>query len=82
MMNLQWNTALLFMPFSVEENLSKYRQTQGPHTYADCCLTRRQPNGTVYQCIFHRQRWAARQLLFVEDNARTRVAVYFQFPSF
>jgi hypothetical protein len=46
-------------------------RTHGPHyTYADFCLARRQPIRTVvYPRVLNRRR-AARQLLFVEDNAR------------
>jgi hypothetical protein len=47
--------------------LSRYRRTQGPH----CCLIGRQTIRTIaYPHVLNRQRRAARQLLFVEDNAR------------
>jgi hypothetical protein len=46
-------------------------QIHGPHIYADCCLARRQPIRTVvYPRVLSGQRRAARQLLFVEYNAR------------
>jgi hypothetical protein len=41
------------------------------HTYADRCSARRQSSRiVVYPRVINRQRRAARQLLFVEDNAR------------
>jgi hypothetical protein len=46
--------------------LSRYHQTHGPHIYVDW----RQPIRTVvYPRALNRQRRAARQLLFVEDDA-------------
>jgi hypothetical protein len=51
--------------------LSRYRRIHRPRTYADCCLARRQRLRTVvYPRVLNRQRRAARQLLFVEGNAR------------
>jgi hypothetical protein len=51
--------------------LSRYRRTHRPHTYADYYLAREQPIRTVvFRRVLYRQRRAARQLLFVEDNAR------------
>jgi hypothetical protein len=51
--------------------LSRYRRTHGPHTYADCCLARRQLiRIVVYLRVLNRQRLAAPQLLFVDEKAR------------
>jgi hypothetical protein len=60
--------------FSIWENFSP--DTAGHMVlipiYADCYLARRQPIRTVvYPRVLNRQRHAARQLLFVEDNAST-----------
>jgi hypothetical protein len=56
--------------FSVGENFSS--DTAG-HMALIPMRARRQPISTVvYPCVLNRQRRAARQLLFVEDNARAR----------
>jgi hypothetical protein len=57
--------------FWVRKLPSRYRRTHGPHTCADCCPARRQTIRTfVYLRVLNSQRPAARQLLFVEYNAR------------
>jgi hypothetical protein len=57
--------------------LSRYRRTHGPHTYADCCLARRQVAANQNRCLpaRYRQGRAAHQLLFVEDNARINLKI-------
>jgi hypothetical protein len=59
------------MPNTRRFSLQTPPDTHGPHTYADCCLARRQPIRTVvYPRVLNKQRRTARQLLLVEDNAR------------
>jgi hypothetical protein len=60
---------------SLRQTMDFYPGIHCPQINAKCCLTMtcmRQPVGAVYLRIFNRpihERWAARQLLFVMDNA-------------
>jgi hypothetical protein len=65
------NTCRIYGVFCTSKLLSRYRQRHRPHTDANYCLARSQPIRTVvYPHVLNRQRQAARQLLFVEHNAR------------